>query len=40
MFNLEAMARFGLIDHQDLALIHRTDSVDEAFRYLTSELSG
>ena len=36
--NLEAMAHWGTIDPADLALVHRTDSVDEAYDYITREL--
>jgi uncharacterized protein (TIGR00730 family) len=38
--DLDAMVRFGTISPEDLKLIHRTDSVDEAFDYITRELSG
>jgi uncharacterized protein (TIGR00730 family) len=37
--DLHAMAEFGTISLPDLDLLHRTDSVDEAFEYLTSHLS-
>jgi uncharacterized protein (TIGR00730 family) len=39
VLNLEAMVEFGTIDRDDLALIFRTDSVDEAFEFVTSELT-
>lgn len=39
VFNLEALAEFGTIDSPDLDLMFRTDSVDEAFEYLTTELT-
>lgn len=38
VFNLEALAEFGAINHEDLKLIHRTSSVDEAFDYIVDEL--
>jgi uncharacterized protein (TIGR00730 family) len=36
--NFEALARFGVIDEADLNLFHLTDSVDDAFDYITREL--
>lgn len=36
--NIEAMADFGTISHQDLELIRTTDSIDEAFEYIITEL--
>ena len=36
--NLEAMVAHGVIDAEDLCLLFETDSVDEAFAYLTREL--
>ncbi len=30
---------YGTIDRDDLALVFRTDSVDEAFDFITSELT-
>ena len=39
VMNLETMVEFGTIDAADLDLIHRTDSVDEAFAYITRELA-
>lgn len=38
VLNLEALVEFGSINAADLDLIHRTDSVDEAFDYITDEL--
>ncbi len=38
VLNLEAMAELGTIDENDLGLVFRTDSVDEAYDYITSEL--
>jgi len=36
--NLEALVERGTIDAEDLNLLFRTDSVDDAFEYLTREL--
>jgi uncharacterized protein (TIGR00730 family) len=38
VLNLEALVEFGAINAADLDLIHRTDSVDDAFAYITGEL--
>ncbi len=38
VINLQAMTEFGTIGIEDLSLIHITDSVDEAFQYLTNRL--
>ncbi len=37
--NLEALARFGTIGEDDLDRVFRTDSTDEAFAYVTEQLS-
>lgn len=39
VFNLDAMVEFGTIDAKDLDLIYRTDDVDDAFAYITRQLS-
>ena len=39
VMDLGAMARFGTIDENDLDLFLRTDSVDEAFNFITAELA-
>jgi len=39
VMDLDAMARFGTIDKEDLDLFLRTDSVDEAFDFITTELA-
>jgi hypothetical protein len=36
--DFEALVRHGTIDHEDLQLFHRTDSVDEAYEIVTREL--
>jgi hypothetical protein len=38
VINFEALARFGTINAKDIDLCFRTDSVDEAFDYLTEQL--
>ncbi len=38
VLNIEAMAEYGTIGPDDIDLVHRTDSVDDAFDYITSEL--
>jgi len=38
IMNLETMVAHGVIDAEDLNLLFRTDSVDDAFKYLTREL--
>lgn len=40
VMNLDAMVEWGTIAERDLSLMFRTDSVDEAFDFLTSELSA
>jgi predicted Rossmann-fold nucleotide-binding protein len=36
--NFEALVRWGVVSAQDLDIFHKTDSVDDAFEYLTSRL--
>ncbi|HEX9792010.1 MAG TPA: LOG family protein [Kiloniellales bacterium] len=38
VINLEALKKYGTIDAADLNLFYRTDSVDEAFDYVTEQL--
>jgi predicted Rossmann-fold nucleotide-binding protein len=38
--DIDAMARHGMISPEDVRLIHRTDSVDEAFAYITERLQS
>ena len=37
--NLEALVRFGTISADDLSLFYKTDSVDDAFAFVTRELT-
>lgn len=37
--DFDALARHGMIDPADIALVHRTDSVDEAFDWLVLQLA-
>ena len=37
--DFDAMAKWGTISPEDLELFHRTDSVDDAFEYITGELA-
>jgi hypothetical protein len=36
--NFEALADHGMIDRADLNLFFRTDSIDEAYEYITDQL--
>jgi len=38
-FNLQAMVDYGTISPGDLDLMHRCDTIDEAFEFLTAELT-
>ena len=40
VINWEALERYGTIDPADLELFFRTDSVDEAFDFITEQLSA
>ena len=37
--NFDALARHGMIDPKDIELVHRTDSVDEAFDWIVLQLA-
>jgi len=39
VLNMKAMAKWGMIDQKDLKLFHVSNNVDEAFEYLTKELT-
>jgi len=38
VINFDALARHGMIDSADVALFHRTDSVEDAFEFVTGNL--
>jgi hypothetical protein len=38
--DFDALVDFGTINEEDLNLFHRADSIDDAFDYLTSELTA
>ena len=38
VIDFETLARYGTINEEDIDLCFRTDSVDEAFEYLTEQL--
>ncbi|HVO16552.1 MAG TPA: LOG family protein [Alphaproteobacteria bacterium] len=40
VIDIDAMARFGTISPEDVRLVHRTDSVDDAFTYITERLQS
>ncbi|MCA9568663.1 MAG: LOG family protein [Myxococcales bacterium] len=40
ILNVDVMADFGTISRADLDLMHRSNSVDDAFAYLTGQLEG
>jgi hypothetical protein len=39
ILNLDAMVKYGTISPSDLELFHRTDSIDDAFEFITKELT-
>jgi uncharacterized protein (TIGR00730 family) len=38
VLNFDALVRWGVVSAQDLGIFHKTDSVDDAFEYMTSRL--
>jgi uncharacterized protein (TIGR00730 family) len=38
VLNFDALVRWGTISAKDIEIFHKTDSVDEAFKYLTGKL--
>ena len=38
--NMDVLVKFGTISPEDVNLFHRADSVDEAFEFVTDQLSG
>ena len=39
VMNLDAMVKYGTISASDLDLFHRTDNIDDAYDYITDELT-
>jgi len=39
VINFEALIEYGTIDREDLQLFHRTDSIDDAFEFVTRHLT-
>jgi predicted Rossmann-fold nucleotide-binding protein len=39
VINFDALVRFGTISPEDVNLFHRSDSVDDAFDYVTTQLT-
>jgi predicted Rossmann-fold nucleotide-binding protein len=39
VLDFDAMVRHGVIDKADLDLIHRADSVDDAYQFITAEMT-
>ena len=39
VINFDALVRFGTISPEDVNLFHRADSVDDAFDYITTQLT-
>ena len=39
VISLKALVKYGTIDESDLDLFHRTDSVDDAYNFITQELT-
>ncbi len=37
--NFDALVEFGTISPEDVNLVHRSDSVDDAFDYITAQLA-
>ena len=40
IINFDAFVRWGTISAKDLQIFHKTDSVDDAFQYLTTKLEA
>ncbi|HWX41507.1 MAG TPA: LOG family protein [Blastocatellia bacterium] len=38
VLNFDALVRWGVVTRDELSIFHKTDSVDDAFRYITSRL--
>jgi hypothetical protein len=39
VIDFEALAHHGMIDHADIGIVHRTDSVDDAYDWIVAQLS-
>jgi predicted Rossmann-fold nucleotide-binding protein len=39
VINFDALASNGMIDAADIGLVHRTDSVDDAYEWIVAQLS-
>jgi uncharacterized protein (TIGR00730 family) len=39
VINFDALIRYGMIDSTDVQILHVTDSVDDAFEYVTHQLN-
>jgi len=39
VIDFDALARHGMIDAADTGLVHRTDSVDDAYEWIVAQLS-
>ena len=40
VINFDAFVRWGTVSAKELEIFHKTDSVDDAFKYLTGKLEG
>jgi uncharacterized protein (TIGR00730 family) len=40
VLNFDALVRWGTVNQKDLEIFYKTDSVDDAYQYLTSRLEG
>ena len=40
VINFDAFVRWGTVSEKELQIFHRTDSVDDAYKYLTGKLEG
>ena len=40
VLNFDALARWGMISPKDLQIFHKTDSVDDAYGYITGKLEA
>ena len=39
IIDFDALARYGTIDPRDIELVHRTDSVDDAYEWIVRQLA-